>query len=253
MDYKELFNWYQKNARILPFRQTKDPYAIWISEIMLQQTQVDTVVPYFNRFLKKYPNPSILSKTDLEIVLKDVEGLGYYRRFRNMHQTAMVIDHQLNGKFPSTYDEIIKLPGIGNYTAGAISSIAYNQAHSALDGNVIRVLSRYLKDDGDMRLDKNRKRLDKINQLLVENSKNPHDYTQSMMELGAVICRPQNPQCSICPINKECLAYQDGSVQKYPVMSKKAKAKIINYIVFMVKSKHGYYLRKRTESLLEGL
>ncbi|MDI6452076.1 A/G-specific adenine glycosylase [Peloplasma aerotolerans] len=252
MNIKKLEAWYEKNHRKLVFRESNRPYDIWVSEVMLQQTQVETVLPFFERFMKKYPTVLDLADAKEETLQKAVEGLGYYRRFRNMHLAAKIIKDKYDGKFPSTYEEIIKLPGIGKYTAGAIMSIAYHQPYSALDGNVIRVLSRYLGNDSDMRVEKNKKALDQINQSYIEQA-NPNVYTQAMMELGALVCRPKNPKCETCPLQEHCFAYQNDLVDQYPVLSKLNDKKEFNYITLLIHSEHGLFLRKRDEELLKGM
>ena len=252
MNIKKLEAWYQDNHRKLPFRDQDDPYKTWVSEIMLQQTQVETVLPFFNSFIQKYPSVFELAKTDLETLKKDVEGLGYYRRFKLMHETAKIIVDQYQGKFPKTYKEIINLPGIGTYTAGAILSIAYNLPISAVDGNVIRVLARYYGLFDDFRLDKNKKKLDQINQTLIEKA-TPNIYTQALMELGALICRPKSPACVSCPLNDHCVAYHDDITHELPVLSKLKKQKEFHYMTLIIEDDEHIYLRKRTESLLEGM
>lgn len=253
MNIKRLEAWYDENHRKLLFRETKDPYKIWVSEIMLQQTQVETVLPFFERFIKKYPDISTLSKTDEETLKKDVEGLGYYRRFKYMLKAAKMIVASFNSVFPNAYKDVLSLPGVGHYTAGAIMSIAYNKPYSALDGNVIRVLSRYLNIADDFRVEKNRKTLDQINQSYIEKA-TPYKYTQAMMELGAKVCRPKNPKCEICPLNEHCQAYELGIQEQRPVLSKLNDKKEFHYITLKVYDQNGYiYLRKRTESLLEGM
>lgn len=252
MDIKKLEAWYELNHRKLFFRETTDPYNIWISEIMLQQTQVETVLPFFKSFIKKYPSVEHLAKTDQETLKKDVEGLGYYRRFKYMLLAAkQIVDNHKT--FPNTYKEVLSLPGVGKYTAGAIMSIAYNQPYSALDGNVIRVLARYLNIDDDFRVESNRKKLDQINQDFIKLAR-PRIYTQALMELGALICRPKNPKCEICPINKHCLAYALNIQETLPVMSKLKDKKEFNYITLILYDNENHImLKKRTETLLEGM
>lgn len=252
MNHKQLEQWYVKHHRKLIFRQTKEPYHIWVSEIMLQQTQVDTVLPFFERFIQLFPNVETLAKADEETLHKAVEGLGYYRRFRYMHQAAKVIVDKYDKKFPTTYQDVLSLPGVGKYTAGAIMSIAYDQPYSALDGNVIRVLSRYLGIDQDMRMQKHRNALDRINQSYIEDA-NPHIYTQAMMELGATICRPKHPKCENCPIQAHCYAYANQVQDKLPVMSKLKKQKEINYVTLLIKDHQHIYMYKRTEELLKNM
>lgn len=252
MDINKLETWYQENHRKLVFRKTKEPYYIWVSEIMLQQTQVDTVLPFFSRFIETFPDVFALANADEDLLHKSVEGLGYYRRFRYMHLAAKKIVEEFNGIFPKTYKEVLSLPGVGKYTAGAIMSIAYNKPYSALDGNVIRVLSRYLNIDDDMRIEKHRKKLDLINQDIIVNA-TPYIYTQAMMELGATICKPKNPLCDVCPLQVHCQAFANNLQSKLPVLSKLKKQKEINYITLVIRDKDQIYLYKRTEELLKNM
>jgi A/G-specific adenine glycosylase len=252
MDIKKLELWYKQNHRKLVFRETKEPYYIWVSEIMLQQTQVDTVLPFFSRFINQFPTVYDLAKADEDMLHKAVEGLGYYRRFRYMHLAAKKIVNEFNGQFPNTYKEVLSLPGVGKYTAGAIMSIAYNKPFSALDGNVIRVLSRYLNIDDDMRVEKNRMKLDHVNQEIIMNA-TPYVYTQAMMELGATICKPKNPLCDKCPLQAHCEAYANDLQSKLPVLSKLKKQKELNYITLIIRDKENIYLYKRTEELLKNM
>lgn len=252
MQIKALENWYKANQRDLPFRKTTNPYLIWISEIMLQQTQVETVLPFYNRFISKYPTVFELAAAPDDDLKKDVEGLGYYRRFANMKKTAQVIVDNYQGVFPTQYNDILNLPGIGRYTAGAIMSIAYNKPYSALDGNVIRVLSRYLGNPMNFRIEKHKKDLDLINQIYIESA-TPKLYTPALMELGALVCRPKTPKCALCPINTNCFAYQNNQVDQFPYLSKLKDKKEIHYITLIIEDEAFYYLRKRDEELLNGM
>lgn len=252
MNIVNLENWYLKNHRKLAFRENHHPYYIWVSEIMLQQTQVDTVIPYFKRFIKTYPSVFDLAKASEDALYHLVQGLGYYRRFKHMHQAAKVIVEKHQGIFPKTYKEIIALPGIGEYSVGAIMSIAFNQPVSATDGNVIRVLSRVYNIDKDMRLEKHKKDIKTINQSLIVNGR-PAIYTQALMELGALICRPKKPLCDSCPIQKDCLAYGLNRQEDLPVLSKKPKKKKVHYKTLVIQEGDYTYLRKRTERLLGGM
>ncbi|MBN3490392.1 A/G-specific adenine glycosylase [Acholeplasma equirhinis] len=252
MDYQSLFKWYELNHRKLPFRETKDPYKIWVSEVMLQQTQVETVLPFYDRFLKEYPSIQDLSEASLEEVLNIVQGIGYYKRFKLLKKGAEYVVSKLNGIFPDSYDEIIKIPGIGAYTAGAISSISFNKPHAATDGNVIRVLSRLYQFKDDFRFEKNRKKLNQFNQRLIESSNNPHDYTQSMMELGATVCKKYNPSCETCPLKDMCKANQTKSIDKYPFISPLKEKKETKFVSFVLKYQDQFVLRKRSEDLLNS-
>ena len=252
MDIKKLEAWYLKSHRDLPFRKTNDPYHIWVSEIMLQQTQVETVLPFFESFIKKYPTVFDLAKADIDVLRKDVEGIGYYRRFKLMHEAAQIIVEKYAGEFPKTYENLRSLPGIGSYTAGAIMSIAYHMPYSALDGNVIRVLARYYGIDDDFRLDKHKKKLNDINQKLIEQA-TPKVYTQALMELGALVCKPKQPKCEFCPLQEHCVAYHQNLTDKLPFLSKLQKQKEISYITLIIEKDGMLYLNKRQEKLLEGM
>ncbi len=252
MAYLRLFNWYQANKRDLPFRHTDNPYHIWVSEVMLQQTQVDTMLPYYERFLKVYPTIQALADAEIEDVLKLVQGIGYYRRFRLLHKGAQyVIDHH-DGQLPDDYFKVLKIPGIGAYTAGAIMSIAFHRPYPATDGNVIRVLSRVKMLADDFRLDKNKKKLNELNKELIEASGDPYLYTQSMMELGATVCKPTNPLCGACPLKDVCLANLNEVQLNYPKMSPLARKKEIHLYAFILEHKDGFLMRKRDEDLLHG-
>lgn len=252
MDIKKLETWYLQNHRKLIFRETRNPYHIWVSEVMLQQTQVDTVLPYFTKFIRQYPTISDLANASEEQLHKTVEGLGYYRRFRLMQKAAQIITNDYQGIFPHEYDIVRSLPGVGTYTAGAIMSIAYNEPYSATDGNVIRVISRYLGDDQDMRLEKNRKRINQYQQTMIEQA-TPWIYTQAIMELGALVCRPKQPKCEQCPLSEHCFAYLQGVQDKLPLITKQLKNKTYHYITLIIEDHEAYYLRKRHEELLKGM
>ncbi|WIF89198.2 A/G-specific adenine glycosylase [Acholeplasma laidlawii] len=252
MAYLRLFEWYQANKRDLPFRKTDNPYHIWVSEIMLQQTQVDTMLPFYDRFLTIFPTIHDLADAAIDDVLKVVQGIGYYKRFRMLHKGAQyVIDHH-DGKLPEDYFKILKIPGIGAYTAGAIMSIAFHKPYPATDGNVIRVLSRVKMLEDDFRLDKHKKKLNELNKELIENSNNPYLYTQSMMELGATVCKVSNPLCDNCPLQDLCLANINNVQQNYPKMSPLRTKKEIQYFTFILEYKEEFLMRKRTEDLLHG-
>ena len=202
---KKILNWYDLNKRSLPWRKnvspTKKQYFTLVSEFMLQQTQVATVIPYFNRFIKKIPNLSSLAKTNDKKLYKLWEGLGYYSRVKNLRKTAQVVKKNFQGKLPDTFDDLISLPGIGNYTASAILAIAFNKSFIPLDGNVERVLKRYLFLKKEKEITK--ENLHKKKSIL-GTSPRSSDYAQALMELGALICKPANPNCLKCPISKKC-------------------------------------------------
>lgn len=252
MNIKRLEEWYLVHQRKLPFRETHNPYDIWVSEIMLQQTQMETVIPFFNKFIERFPTIEDLAKASEAELLNTIQGLGYYRRFHHMHKAANMVINQFHGQFPKTYAEIISLPGVGKYTAGAILSIAYNQPYSATDGNVIRVLSRLHGNDANMRIEKNRKMIESLNQHYIESS-TPRVYTQALMELGALICRPSQPKCEDCPLINDCMAYQKNIQTDLPVLSKKPNKKVESYMVYIVEEDNSFYLRKRNQTLLQGM
>jgi len=217
----ELLTWFEGSKRELPFRQTKNPYAIWISEIMAQQTQIDTLIPYYNRFIESFPDVASLADATEDQVIKAWEGLGYYSRARNLHRAAKIIMADYAGCFPDNFSELIKLPGIGPYTGGAIASIAFNEKVSAVDGNVLRVISRYCNSFEDIGDAKTKKIVTQwVEAILPETS---GDFNEGLMELGAMICSPQNPRCLICPIRSGCQSHAFGTTSQLPVKKQKQK------------------------------
>lgn len=219
---KPLLDWYQKNKRTMPWRKTSDPYRIWISEIMLQQTRVDTVIPYYNRFMDAFPAIGDLADADQQQVLKIWEGLGYYSRARNMHYAAKDVVTRLKGEFPANYSQLLKLKGIGPYTAAAISSIAFNEKQAVVDGNVIRVLSRYYGIEEDVRKTSVKKGIQQFADEIIPDGE-PGDFNQAVMELGATVCTPKNPECSRCPLSSYCVAYNSAQTETIPYKSPKKK------------------------------
>lgn len=231
---KTLMRWYSNNKRILPWRETKNPYYIWLSEIILQQTQVKQGLPYYEGFVTKYPTVFDLAKADESDVLKLWQGLGYYSRARNLHASAKYVVNTLNGEFPSTYKELLKLKGVGDYTASAIASICFNEATAVVDGNVYRVLSRYFGIDTAINSTKGAKVFKALAQELIDKN-NPAEFNQAIMEFGATQCKPKNPYCHICPIKDGCIAFNKNRVYELPVKIKSAKAKkkFFNFLVFI--------------------
>ena len=227
-----LIKWYNLNKRNLPWRNTIDPYKIWISEIILQQTRVEQGLPYYNKFILNFPNIIKLSQAKEDKVLKLWQGLGYYSRARNLHFTSKYITEKLNGEFPKNYDGLIKLKGVGKYTASAISSFAYNEKKAVLDGNVFRVLSRYFGvfDPIDSTLG-----LKLFEEISFKNLpiKNIATYNQSIMEFGALQCKPASPNCELCPLNFNCWAFLNNEISSLPVKNKKIikKERFFNFIV----------------------
>ncbi|MEX0770212.1 MAG: A/G-specific adenine glycosylase [Balneolaceae bacterium] len=191
----ELLDWYDRNHRDLPWRKSGSPYSIWVSEIMLQQTRVDTVIPYFHRFLEAFPTIKKLAKADRQEVLKLWEGLGYYSRARNLHKAAQTVVREYQGKLPETYQEIRKLKGVGPYTAAALLSIVYGQPYAVVDGNVSRVLTRFYGIETDIRARQTQNQIQELADDIL-SEKRPGDFNQAMMELGATVCTPANPDCT---------------------------------------------------------
>ncbi|HLR51489.1 MAG TPA: A/G-specific adenine glycosylase [Candidatus Avamphibacillus sp.] len=235
---EDLLNWYDENKRDLPWRKDQDPYKVWVSEIMLQQTKVDTVIPYFHRFMEQFPNVYELASAEEEKVLKAWEGLGYYSRARNLHTAVKEVVSEYDGKVPDNPKQLGKLKGIGPYTRGAILSIAFNQAEPAVDGNVMRVLSRVLKIDDDISLGKTRKKFEDITRELISES-DPSSFNQAVMELGALVCTPKSPMCMFCPVQEYCSAYKEGVQEQLPVKAKKAKQRRKSYLAILIKNNQG--------------
>ncbi len=249
-----LLAWYDKKHRILPWREEPTGYHVWVSEIMLQQTRVEAVKPYYERFLKNLPNIASLSGANEEVLLKLWEGLGYYNRVRNMQKAAKIIMEKYGGEMPEKYEELLALPGIGSYTAGAISSIAYGQKVPAVDGNVLRVVSRLRMDDSDILSAQVKKR---VEQELVEGmpADRPGDFNQAMMELGAVVCIPNGmAKCSECPLQKICMAFQNDRVLEFPVKAKKKPRVIEKKTILVIRDENRAAIQKRPDrGLLAGL
>lgn len=251
-----LLNWYQTQGRDLPWRRTQDPYAIWVSEIMLQQTQVKTVLPYYENWLQQFPTIETLAQSDLQTVLKAWEGLGYYARARNLHRAAIVITEQFNGRFPETVTQAIALPGIGRTTAGGILSSAFGQAVPILDGNVKRVLARLIALDVPTR--KALPQLWHLSEQLVTGTE-PNagrDFNQALMDLGATVCIPKTPICAVCPWNEHCTSYNLGIQTERPMTEFKAPIphKLIGVAVIWDTNGEKILIdRRKAEGLLGGL
>jgi A/G-specific adenine glycosylase len=218
-----LLRWFERKGRDLPWRKTRAPYAIWVSEIMLQQTQVATVIPYYQKFLKSFPTVGHLARADLSKVLKIWEGLGYYSRARNLHRASQIVVNHFHGKIPENLKDLLSLPGIGRYTAGAILSIAYNKEAPILDGNVKRVLSRLFAISGDSSKGKTGKLLWNISESLIPKGCS-NAFNQALMDLGSGLCTPRDPQCLSCPLHHLCKGKASGKPERYP--SKGVKKKI---------------------------
>ncbi|MGM9948100.1 A/G-specific adenine glycosylase [Floccifex sp.] len=249
----DLLKWYEQNARTLPFRQQKDAYGIWISEIMAQQTRIEAMLPYYNRFILELPNIEALSKCDDEKLIKLWQGLGYYSRARNLKKCALYCMEQYNGHLPQTKEELMKCPGIGPYTAGAIASIAFDQRVSAIDGNVLRVFSRLYGID-EVLNSKIKKKIEKLVDVSLPDSSKISHYNQALMELGALICIPKHPRCDMCPIQMDCIAYKKGIQNQLPLLPEKKKRRIEQKTIFIYVYQDKIHLKKREEKgLLAGL
>lgn len=248
MDFaNQLVKWYRVHKRDLPWRQTTDPYVVWLSEIILQQTRVDQGLPYFQRFIEKYPTVKNMAAAPLEEVMRLWQGLGYYSRARNLFATAQMVTNQHQGRFPDTYEGLKSLPGIGPYTAAAIASFCFGLPHAVVDGNVIRVLSRLYGIEDPVNEPSTRKQMDALaNDLL--NRRDPATHNQAIMEFGALHCKPANPDCIRCPFAEHCLAFRTGKVKSIPIKSSKVKVRdrYFNYLV--VRFQDSILLRKRIES-----
>lgn len=250
---QKLLAWYDENKRDLPWRRSKNPYHIWVSEIMLQQTRVDTVIPYYERFLEWFPTVESLANASEERLLKAWEGLGYYSRVRNMQTAAQQIMNEFNGEFPSTYEGISSLKGIGPYTAGAISSIAFNIAQPAVDGNVMRVLARLFEVNHDIGNPSNRKIFQVMMEILIDPER-PGDFNQALMDLGSDIEAPVNPRPEDSPVKEFSAAYQNGTMDRYPIKAPKKKQVPVYLNALVVQNAKGQFLLEKNESekLLAG-
>lgn len=247
-----LIKWYENNQRDFPWRHTKDPYAIWISEIMLQQTTTEAVIPYYIRFLERFPTIKDLADANEEEVYKYWEGLGYYRRAKHLRLSAQMIMEKYDGHFPIDYQDVLSLKGIGLYSAGAICSIAYGMEVPAVDGNVLRIMARQYAIKENIALTKTQKNI----YLIVESLIQGHDassFNQGLMDLGATICRPKNPMCHLCPIQSSCLAYQHHEENILPINIKNIKHKDLHVITGIITYKDQFLLIQNSSGLLENL
>ncbi|MDP2068449.1 MAG: A/G-specific adenine glycosylase [Lutibacter sp.] len=244
---KQLTYWYLHNKRNLPWRATTNPYTIWLSEIILQQTRVDQGMSYYFKFIENFPTVYDLAAASEEQVLKLWQGLGYYSRARNLHFSAKFIVDELKGEFPSTYKDLLKLKGVGDYTASAIASICFNEPTAVVDGNVYRVLARYFGIDTSINSSAGIKIFKHLAQELIDK-KNPGTHNQAMMEFGALMCKPSNPDCNICPLNNSCFALSKNKVKELPVKEKKAKIKTrhFNYLVIQSSDQKTKIVKRET-------
>ncbi len=251
--HKSLYNWYNINKRDLPWRNTKDPFKIWLSEIILQQTRVEQGLPYYIKFTQNFKNINEFANANLNDILKLWQGLGYYSRARNMHYTAQFIRDNLNGVFPNSYSELIILKGIGPYTAAAIASFSNNEKKAVVDGNVFRVLARLTGTYTDTNSNSGKNEFSKIAEdFLIENNAAIHN--QAMMELGALICKPLNPDCYNCPLQNNCFAFENNEQKNLPIKIKKVKNKtrLFNYFIFEYNNTT-YITQRGPNDIWEGL
>ena len=241
-----LINWYSDNKRSLPWRETKNPYKIWLSEIILQQTQIKQGLPYYLKFNKIFPNIESLASSDEEYVLKNWEGLGYYSRARNLHKAAKVVVDNFEGKFPTEYKELINLPGIGDYSASAISSFSSNEIRPVLDGNVYRLISRIFQVESVINSSKAVKVFKGILEKLI-SKENPGDFNQAIMDYGSLICKPKNPNCLKCIFKKDCFSFNFKTISKFPVKKNNLykKSRTFNYLV-VIDSSNKIVINKRS-------
>lgn len=248
-----LTRWYQNNRRSLPWRKTKDPYAIWVSEVMLQQTQVKTVIPYYDGFLDRFPDVDILARADQQDVLKAWEGLGYYGRARHLHTAAKIVVAEHSGQMPQSWKQIRQLPGIGDYIAAAVLSIAFDQVFPVVDGNVKRVMSRLFQIAAPVNKSASYKRFYEVMAALIDPAQ-PGVFNQSVMELGALVCKIRQPRCTRCPLLKDCRSYQSDTVTDYPKREPSRRTPEYRIVVGVV-IKHGNILitRRPSKGLLGGL
>lgn len=250
---EQILIWYQKNKRDFPWRKNSNPYSVWISEIMLQQTRIEAVISYYNRFMKELPTVFDLATVEEEKLLKLWEGLGYYNRARNLKKAAEIIVSKYQGKFPSTYMKLLELPGIGEYTAAAISSICFGEKKATVDGNVLRVYMRYYNNESNISEMKTRNFVKQELEGMIPDD--PGDFNEGMMELGEVICIPNGvPLCKDCPIKEGCLAKKENTYLMLPVKNKKKEQKIIKYTVLLLEYQGKIAITKRVnKSLLNNL
>lgn len=251
---KEIIGWYFENKRDLPWRKTKDPYRIWLSEIMLQQTRVVQGLPYYEKFTEAFPTIYDLARAEESQVLKLWQGLGYYSRARNLHYTAKDIVENYNGQFPNNYKELLKLKGVGDYTASAIASICFDEVAPVVDGNVYRVLARYFNIDIPINSTEGIKKFKELAFEVIDED-DPANFNQAIMEFGAVQCKPQNPYCIVCPLNSGCEALKEQRVSILPVKLKKTKVKNrwFNYMVVISNGSETILQKRKGKGIWQGL
>lgn len=238
---QNLINWFLAEKRMLPWRENKDPYRVWVSEIMLQQTKVDTVIPYFNRFIGKFPTLDDLAQAEEQEVLKSWEGLGYYSRARNLQNAVREVIADYGGEIPDHPEKLGALKGVGPYTRGAILSIAFDLPEPAVDGNVMRVLSRVLLMEEDIAKPKTRKLVEEAVRELI-SEEDPSSFNQGLMELGALVCTPKSPSCLLCPVQEQCRAFAEGREKELPIKTKNKKQTTQKFLSFLLTDESGSVL-----------
>lgn len=244
----KLLSWYKKNARDLPFRQTKDPYKIWICEIVFQQTRINQGLNHYNNFIRRFPDVQTLAEAEENEVLLYWKGLGYYSRAINVHKAAQQVMNDYDGVFPSEYEEILKLKGVGKYTAAAITSICFDGKIPAVDGNFYRVLSRIFADDFDISNSRAFAYFSELATLILPE--NVGDFNQAMMDLGSEICKPKNPLCGECPLRENCLAYSLNKISEFPVKTKKVKSEDLHLKYYFVHRNGQFLVRQRKDDFI---
>jgi A/G-specific adenine glycosylase len=255
---RALLKWFPAHARDLPWRRTGDPYAIWVSEIMLQQTQVKTVLPYWQRWMRALPTVSAVAEARPNTILKLWEGLGYYARARHLHQTAKLVVAKYGGRFPKEFDRLLGLPGIGRYTAGAICSIAFNQPTPILDGNIVRVLARLYGIDENPRTQRTQQQLWQLAGELVRAAANAPStgarhcsaLNQALMELGALVCTTRRPKCPLCPLRRHCVARREQRIDELPVREPRAPSSVRRFAAFVIRAKNRVLLHQRPKGVV---
>ena len=252
MPYSQLLAWYARRGRTLPFRGTRDPYAIWVSEIMLQQTRTETVSGYYARFLKRFPTVADLAAAEEQEVLKCWEGLGYYSRASNLHKAAKIILAEYGGAFPRAYDQVRALPGVGDYTAAAVCSIAFQQPYPAIDGNLTRVLSRMHGIREDIDIPSVKRRIAGLAARHIDRER-PGDWNQALMDIGATLCVPGTPDCALCPLREGCDANREGDADMLPIRAAAKPPLPVEVAVGIITRGSRVWVQQREAALLRGL
>ena len=246
---ENLLAWYKIHGRELPFRNTNDPYKIWICEIIFQQTRIEQGLNHYNNFIERFPDVQTLAKAETDEVLLYWKGLGYYSRALNLHKAALQIVHDFKGNFPEKYEDILNLSGVGKYTAAAISSICFNKKIPAVDGNFYRVLSRVFADGFDISNSKAFNYFSELALLMMPENEAGH-FNEAMMDLGSEICKPKNPKCEICPLSRDCLAFNTGTIQNFPVKTKKTKPTDLELTYYFVAFESQFLIRQRGDDFI---